>query len=225
MKKVVWSLFDGSGIMGMPWAENGCEVYCFNADSGNHGEYVVKMKHQNIHYVNIWIDSNFINNVMAMGIPCPDIVFGFPDCTMFAQSGAKHERDDEAMKYAMSCARVVKEAGDEFGVPWMIENPVGKMSSQDNLGRPSFYFHPCDFGGYVGHDEVYHPRMPPHNAYNKKTCIWCGNGFAKPETRPVESIGFFWGWKFLGGKSSETKQLRSLTPEGFARAVFIANFK
>lgn len=35
--KVAWSLFDGSGIMGLPWAKAGYQVYCFNADSGNHG--------------------------------------------------------------------------------------------------------------------------------------------------------------------------------------------
>lgn len=35
--KIVWSLFDGSGIMGLPWAIHGYQVYCFNADSANHG--------------------------------------------------------------------------------------------------------------------------------------------------------------------------------------------
>ena len=35
--KIVWSLFDGSGIMGLPWAKAGYQAYYFNADSGNHG--------------------------------------------------------------------------------------------------------------------------------------------------------------------------------------------
>ncbi|AGF89292.1 Dcm [Salmonella phage SP069] len=39
--KVVWSLFDGSGIMGLPWAEAGYQVYCFNADKGNHVRHTV----------------------------------------------------------------------------------------------------------------------------------------------------------------------------------------
>lgn len=104
MNKVVWSLFDGSGIMGLPWAEAGYQVYCFNADSGNHGEYVVKMNHPNIRYVDMWIDKDFIIKCELLRIPKPEIVFGFPDCTLFAQSGSQHERDDQEMAYALDCA-------------------------------------------------------------------------------------------------------------------------
>lgn len=230
MKRVIWSLFDGSGIMGLPWAERGCDVYCFNADSGNHGEYVVKMKHPKIHYVNTWIDKDFMIKMGILGIPKPDIVFGFPDCTLFAQSGAQHDRDGDEMAYALECAKVVKQIGESLNIPWMIENPVGKMSNADKLGKPTFYFDPRDFGGYVApHEEVWHPKMPHCDNYTKKTCIWCGNGFQEPERLAVpagvDGCDFFWGWKYLGGKSARTKQLRSLTPRGFSRAVFQANHK
>lgn len=227
MKRVVWSLFDGSGIMGLPWAEVGCQVICFNADSGNHGEYAVKMNHPNIRYVNTWIDKDFITKAEILGLPKPDIVFGFPDCTLFAQSGAQHERDDAEMKYALECAKVVIEIGERYQIPWMIENPVGAMSKPENLGKPKFYFHPRDFGQYVDAREgSWHPKMPLRDGYTKKTCIWHGNGFREPEKAPLpkeEGLHFFWGWKFLGGKSAKTKQLRSLTPRGFARAVFQYN--
>jgi len=33
----------------------------------------------------------------------------------------------------------------------------------------------------------------------------------------------FAGWKNCGGKSIKTKNIRSATPRGFAKAVFIAN--
>lgn len=230
MKRVVWSLFDGSGIMGLPWAHSGCEVYCFNADGGNHGKYIVKMDHPNIHYVDMWIDSDFITKTGVPGIPKPDIVFGFPDCTLFAHSGAQHARDDGEMAYAMECAKVVKQVGDLYQIPWMIENPVGKMSRPENLGKPNYYFHPRDFGGYVEpHEEVWHPKMPHCDNYTKKTCLWFGNGFVEPKRLPapadIDGVDFFWGWKFLGGKSEKTKQLRSLTPRGFARAVMQANIE
>lgn len=230
-KKVVWSLFDGSGIMGLPWATAGYQVYCFNADSGNHGEYKIKMEHENLHYVDMWIDEKFTYNMsFRHDIPAPSIVFGFPDCTMFAHSGAQHERTDEELNYALQMAKAVKATGESYGVPWMIENPVGKLSNPNMMGKPDFYFHPRDFGGYVApHEETYHPKMPHCDNYTKKTCIWCGNGFKKPQPlavpEGVEGVNFFWGWKFLGGKSSKTKQLRSLTPRGFARAVFQANHK
>ncbi|QYU38202.1 hypothetical protein [Enterobacter phage Phc] len=226
---VVWSLFDGSGIMGLPWAEHGHTVYCFNADSGNHGEYVVKMNHPLLRYINMWIDKDFLIKCDLLGIPRPDIIFGFPDCTLFAHSGAKHDRDDSEMAYAFECAKVVKNIGQDLNIPWMIENPVGKMSNEDKLGKPNFYFHPRDFGYYVDAREgSWHPKMPLRDGYTKKTCIWCGNGFKEPvkmELPKDEGVMFFWGWKFLGGKSAKTKQLRSLTPRGFARAVFQANRK
>lgn len=64
------------------------------------------------------------------------------------------------------------------------------------------------------------------DGYTKKTAIWHGNGFIEPKRNPLsdnEGVMFFWGWRWLGGKSAKTKQLRSLTPRGFARAVFMAN--
>ena len=221
MKKVIYCLFDGSGIAGLPWAEDGHTVYCFNADSGNHGEYHIKMNHENIHYVNMWIDKDFITKCELLGLPPAQMVIGFPDCTLFSQSGSQHERSEDELAYALANAKLVEEVGNHFQAPWMVENPVGKLSSL--WRKPDFYFHPCDYGGYVDHDEVYHPRMPPRNAYNKKTCIWCGNGFVEPIKKPVESIGFFWAWKYCGGKSAKTKVLRSLTPEGFARALYESN--
>ncbi len=45
-----------------------------------------------------------------------------------------------------------------------------------------------------------------------------------PEKKPNKDYqNWFWGWKSLGGSSQKTKQLRSLTPRGFARAVFEFN--
>ena len=231
MKRVVWCMFDGSGIMGLSWAERGCDVYCFNADSGNHGEYKVKMQHPKIHYIDMWIDEKFTYNMsFRHDIQRPDIIFGFPDCTMFAQSGIKHDRTDDELSYALQMAKAVKNAGESYGVPWMIENPVGKLSDPKMMGKPNFYFHPRDFGGYLRPDEeTFHHKMPRCDNYTKKTCIWHGNGFIEPDRLPVpagvDGCDFFWGWKYLGGKSARTKQLRSLTPRGFARAVFQANFK
>lgn len=36
---IVWSLFDGSGLMAQPWAEAGHTCYCFNYDGADHGDY------------------------------------------------------------------------------------------------------------------------------------------------------------------------------------------
>ncbi|UYL04900.1 hypothetical protein LGIDLPPJ_00013 [Klebsiella phage KP13-27] len=223
--KVVWSLFDGSGIMGLPWAEAGYQVYCFNADKGNHGEYKVKMHHPNLHYIDQWIDPQFAIKREILGTPLPSIIFGFPDCTLFAQSGSQHERSQGSLQYALTLAKLIRELGERYNVPWMIENPVGALSCPDMMGKPNAYFHPWEYGGHMtADDRPFHPKMPMFDGYTKKTCLWFGNGFKMPEKCPGPiNIGFFWGWKYLGGKSEMTKQLRSLTPRGFARAVFKAN--
>ena len=217
---IIWSLFDGSGIMGLPWAESGHAVYCFNADEGNHGNYEpIRVKHENIYYIDCWIDENFLSDSFVSVCPAPDVIFAFPDCTEFAVSGARH---GHAGLSSLHNARMVEEIADAVGAKWMVENPVGKMSTL--WRKPDHYFHPFEYGGYLtGKEESFHPRMPTRDAYTKKTCLWTGNGFVMPEKKPVPHIGKFWGWAYLGGKSAKTKQLRSLTPRGFARAVFEAN--
>lgn len=217
---VVWSLFDGSGIMGLPWAQAGHFVYCFNADEADHGEYEFKMEHENIYYIKKWINSSsdFSN------YPEPDIIFAFPSCTELAGSGEKHSRSSASVNDAVDTAKVAERLGNVFGCPWFVENPVGKLSTE--WRKPDYYFQPFEYGGYMsGFEPSFHTKMPARDAYTKKTCLWVGGGFEMPEKRPVPHIGKFWGWAFLGGKSARTKQLRSLTPRGFATAVFEANAK
>lgn len=213
---IIWSMFDGSGIMGLPWAMAGHIVYCFNADDADHGEYVVKMSHENIHYVNRWIDNEFDFEV------APDIIFSFPSCTELAGSGEKHERSECDISVAVDAARVAERLGAKYQCPWMVENPVGKLSTE--WRKPDYYFNPFEYGGYMsGFEPSFHPKMPARDGYTKKTCLWAGGDFVMPEKIPVAHIGKFWGWAFLGGASAKTKQLRSLTPRGFARAVYEAN--
>jgi len=94
--------------------------------------------------------------------------------------------------------------------------------------KPNFYFHPWHFGGYIDMDEAEHPLYPtyiaPRDAYPKKTGIWSGGGFNEPSKRPVcPEAGYSRQHLKLGGKSAKTKNIRSATPRGFARAVFDAN--
>lgn len=215
---IIWSLFDGSGLMVQPWAEAGHTCYCFNYDGADHGVYEMRVEHENIVYVNKLItpDSCFSD------FPEPDIIFAFPSCTDLAGCGEKHQRKQSSVNTAVATAKVAERLGQVYGVPWMVENPVGKLSTL--WRKPDYYFHPFEYGGYMsGEEKTFHPRMPARDAYTKKTCLWTGNGFVMPEKKPVQHIGKFWGWAYLGGKSEKTKQLRSLTPRGFARAVFEAN--
>lgn len=216
----VWCLFDGSGIAGLPWAQAGHSVYCFNSDTADHGEYEIKMRHENIHYINCWIDDSFLQK--AARYEAPDLIIAFPSCTELAGSGAKHDRDDEDVSMAVETAKIAQRLGDVYSCPWVVENPVGKLCTE--WRKPDAYFDPYEFGGYMsGFEPELHQKMPARDAYTKRTGLWFGNGFVMPDRRPVQHIGCFWGWKWLGGKSTRTKQLRSLTPRGLARAIYEAN--
>lgn len=127
-----------------------------------------------------------------------------PPCTHFASSGARwwHEKGNAALLEGLSivdaCLRLICVLRPEW---WALENPVGRLVHY--LGKPKLYFHPCDFG----------------DPYTKKTALW--GEFNLPEKNPVEPTE---GSKMhLLPPSKDRWRLRSITPEGFARAFFEAN--
>lgn len=143
----------------------------------------------------------------------PDKVYGVmaaPPCTHFSVSGAQYwkakdsdGRTFEDVSILTACLMVIAKTKPIF---WAVENPVGRMKKL--LGTPELMFNPCDYG----------------DPYTKKTCLW--GQFNKPVRNPVTPIRSTkqgsWIQK-LGGKSEKTKELRSMTPPGFALAFFKAN--
>jgi len=94
--------------------------------------------------------------------------------------------------------------------------------------KPDYNFHPYEYGGYINYDDAKHPRWPeyiaPFDAYPKKTCLWTGGDFKMPTKVAVDvPKGYSTQHKKLGGKSQRTKDIRSATPRGFAKAVYEAN--
>jgi hypothetical protein len=134
-----------------------------------------------------------------------------PPCTYFTNSGARWKRTEEEMAQAMALVdaglRLVALYRPEW---WVLENPVGKLSRW--LGPPRLMFDPCEYGGYL---------EPAGDAYTKRTCLW--GDFAEPPKRPVTPVEGSKMWRLYGGKSMRTKNARSATPLGFARAFFEAN--
>lgn len=231
MNKVIYSLFDGSGYMVKDWAEAGHKCYCFNSTSGDHGGYEpVRIEHPNITYVECWIDTGFLGFLSKAGIPNPDVIFAFPPCTDLTNAGSRHwaakaAKNARFQDEAAAVCRIAESLGKWLNVPYMVENPVGKLSSL--WRKPDVIFQPFQYGGYLPEDDE-HPAfpsvIPARDGYQKTTCLWYGNGFLMPEVKSVLNSGNSNpGWKNLGGKSQRTKLIRSLTPRGFARAVFEAN--
>jgi hypothetical protein len=96
------------------------------------------------------------------------------------------------------------------GAPYCVENPVGVLST--HVRKPDYDFDPCDYGGYLD---------PPGDAYTKRTHLWTGNGFIMPAPKPVTpDLG---SMMHRLPPSDDRADLRSVTPMGFARAVFEAN--
>jgi hypothetical protein len=88
---------------------------------------------------------------------------------------------------------------------WVLENPVGRLQTlRPQLGKP-WYFQPHWYG----------------DPWTKKTGLWgkFNKELPKNEVAPDPNS---WIMK-LGGKSERTKELRSMTPPGFAKAFFEAN--
>ncbi|ECU4628639.1 DNA cytosine methyltransferase [Salmonella enterica subsp. enterica serovar Dublin] len=213
--------------MAQPWAEAGHTCYCFNYDGADHGDYArlgAKVEHENIHYINEWIDNKFDFEV------APDIIFSFPPCTDLAVSGAAHfetkrKKNATFQVEAVITCKVAARLAKKYNVPYMIENPVSVLSSL--WRKPDYAFNPYEYGGYLPEDDT-HPMfpdvIPARDAYVKKTCLWVGNGFVMPDVADVAvGSGDNPGWAKLGGKSARTKTIRSLTPRGFAKAVYEAN--
>lgn len=228
MKKAIF-LYDYTGIMAKPWLEAGYECWCFD---GQHQEGIVR--EGNHVKVGMWFDAyrtaDHVKTIVDMVGDGVEFVFGFPECTDMAVSGAAHfarkfEANPAFQAEAVELARLVMYVGEALGASWALENPVSVLSTI--WRKPNFSFHPYEFGGHLPEDDV-HPMYPeyikPRDAYPKRTCIWCGGDFVIPEKIPVDcDTGYSLQHLKLGGKSKKTKNIRSATPRGFAKAVFLAN--
>jgi hypothetical protein len=131
-------------------------------------------------------------------------ILAAPPCTHFAASGARWWADKgqdailEGLAVVDACLRIVAVHRPLW---WVLENPVGRL--RDYLGEPAMAFDPSDYG----------------DPYTKRTLLW--GQFAKPMKCPVEATE---GSKMHRlSPSPERAALRSVTPEGFARAFFDAN--
>jgi hypothetical protein len=145
--------------------------------------------------------------------PKIDGILAAPPCTDFAGSGAQYwkakdldGRTEHSLALLDKTLSLVRHYEPVF---WALENPVGRLPTlRPEIGKP-WYFNPNEFAGWLEGE-----------CYTKRTGLW--GVFNKPEklalpvsgTSPIMS---------LGGKSERTKELRSMTPLGFAYAFYNSN--
>ena len=196
MSSLIISCFDKSTVMAQPWAEAGYVCYCVDLQHPR-GE----TRDGNI----IRVGADMHHWVPPRG----DIAFAafFPPCTDLAVSGARWFKEKGLHRLSDAIALFARcvDIAETLECPWLIENPVSTISSY--WRKPDHTFHPWEYG----------------DAYTKKTCLWVGNGFVMPERCPVfPSEG---SKMHLLAPSHDRRDLRSVTPAGFARAVFEAHPK
>lgn len=201
-KPIVLSVCDRSGVMVQPWADAGWECWCVDiTHPPGEREVAPGLFHVGAD-VRHWLPP----------MRRYAIVFTFPPCTHLASSGARWFRSKglRGLIDGLELVERCRSLCEWSSAPWMLENPVGTLSTY--WRKPDFSFDPFEYGGYLD---------PPGDAYTKRTCLWVGNGFVIPESNPV--------WPIEGSRmhtlpaTDDRAEMRSVTPAGFAKAVFLAN--
>ena len=232
MKPTILFLYNSSSYAVQPWIDDGR----FNVVSVDYSDTDHSAEHRpnedaRHHRINTDLahplaKARVIDQLNQWGFARPSLVVSFAPCTDLAVSGARHfERKRQADPQFQDKAVANARLAETFWCAYAVENPVSVLASL--WRKPDMYWHPCDFAGYC--PEGPHPEfpevIPAQDRYNKKSCLWVGNGFILPEVKRMEPPKQHNpGWVKLGGKSARTKYIRSLTPRGFAQAVYEANF-
>lgn len=159
-------------------------------------------------------------------------ILAAPPCTDYSGSGAQYWKAKDLNGTTAASNLLMEKTLEivDYYKPafWAMENPVGRLrrmlrgeykpgepqinvpdSLKDVVKDINHAFHPCDYG----------------DPYTKKTLLWgtFNNDLIKTEVEPIRSNKQGSWLQSLGGKSERTKELRSVTPPGFARAFFEAN--
>lgn len=175
------------------------------------------------------------------------IVIGFPPCTDVAVSGSrwfesKRAKDPHFQAKAALVAEQCRMVGLAAGCPWAFENPVSVFSSI--LGSPDYTFHPYQFtglclddnytkqtclwtgNGFVAPAENIHPMVDEAIEHVKRH--FCRMVPKKKALEVFTESSIVADW-YPDNRihecppSDERANIRSATPLGFAKAVFISN--
>jgi hypothetical protein len=201
--KTLLSLFDYSGNWARHFEDAGWNVILWDIKhTSDQFQYFKDVNEACADYFYEHIFDNYgtVDGIIA-ALPCTD----------FAGSGARwwkgkdeSGQTEKSIELAWQTLRIIDLCMPDF---WCIENPVGRLHKLvPEMGRPRMYFNPCDYG----------------DPYTKKTALYgdFNTDLIKTPVFPTEGSKMH---KLYGGKSERTKAMRSITPEGFAKAFCAAN--
>lgn len=193
--KTILSLFDHSGNWSKPYREAGYNV--------------------------IQIDKKLGQDILTWDYKQLGEVYGIlaaVPCTDYAISGARHfeqkdkdGRTEESNKLVKKTLEIIAYFNPKF---WVIENPMSRIHKLNpELGQVKYKFHPYELAQY--------DPNPRDSQYQKTTWLW--GEFAPPVKKPLPNIDGQKLYTKMGGKSEKVKELRSITPLGFAYGFYEAN--
>lgn len=220
--KILISLFDRSGNWSAEYEKAGWIVYRVDLKDG------IDIMTWDYKSIKTWG-----KHIERQRVVC-GVIAAVP-CTEFALTGAasfaKKDQDgttDEAVKLAKKALEIISYFGlDHWGyfagdysdgdTPffWAIENPMTRLHKLvPEVGQIKFKFSPNEFAQYSDNPEA--------NQYSKQT--WLFGEFKAPEKKPLPSLISGLKWKDSKRGTREQKaQQRSVTPDGFSKAFYLAN--
>lgn len=206
-EKIVISLCDRTGNACIPWAEAGYTCYAVDLQHSIRKDRVEQVGAGQIVFT--WGDAR------SWFPPAGKIAFAMaqPPCTHVTSSDARDFKKkagwmlSDALQLFDSCMAALEYSR----APYWIENPVGRFNTHRR--KPDHFFHPWQYAGYL-------PDIQTDNT-KKKTGLWAGGGFIMPKMMPAPEPHREDCW--LASPSDDRGDIRSVTPMGFARAVFAAN--
>ena len=204
--KTIISLCDYSGRWPAAYIEQGYKVLQFDL---KHGDDCTDVE-GTLKAIRGALEGSVIVGVLAA-----------PVCTDFSVSGAQYWTAKDAdgttarsLKLLDGCVAIIEACKPLW---WALENPVGRLKRL----RPELPF----VGWFQPHN---YAALDPEGAsqYTKKTGLW--GTLTMPEQvsnnmEPIRSCSQGSWLQLLGGKSERTKELRSMTPLGFAHAFAASN--
>lgn len=214
MNGLIISLCDLTGTMVRPWTDAGYDAVLVDPQ---HKRYEIDRQESGATVERIPL--TILRAAQRIGeiVRGRKVVFvaGFPPCTDVAVSGArwfeeKRKADQHFQAKAALVAEQCRMVGELSGAPWFFENPVSVFSSI--FGKPNHMFHPWQF-----------TELEKDDNYTKQTCLWSGGGFVMPDICPDYSLGEPDNRIHFCPPGEERANIRSATPAGFAKAVFLAN--
>lgn len=226
--RVIVSLCDFSGNWPRPFAAYGYTVLHYDL---KHGDDVLALTPMDI-------AGHVVGALGATRLPVSEAVgaiagvLSAPPCTDFSVSGAQYwpAKDAngttaKALAVVDACVHLSKYFAATAGAWWALENPVGRLPKlRPDLGKPLCYFHPYEYAHFAGTPNSTSADLFERNRYTKKTGLWGDfpsdlfRKFAMENGGPVRVCSQGSWLQKLGGKSERTKELRSMTPEGFSEA-------